>query len=231
MPWRKDHEEEISTLESSLPHDVLCCHTDIRGLKFNRYTTVETGANTEKFTKFGRVYSGHIPYAQKHDNINMLGSPYEITRSDMDNQKSITMLDLDTIEESVFINDFSPRFKKIFFSQILESTIDELEPIFRNNFIDIMIDPIMSLKAPLNILTDAITSQRSLKFHPYDPDQSNNLSQQMIDADGRQFNVMSFIKEYVSALDKDEETKEKLVNSINKLHQLVITQNQDQKIS
>ena len=53
----------------------------------------------------------------------------------------------------------------------------------------------------------------------------------MIDADGRQFNVMSFIKEYVSALDKDDETKEKLVNSINKLHQLVITQNQDQKIS
>ena len=231
MPWRKDHEEEISTLESSLPHDVLCCHTDIRGLKFNRYTTVETGANTEKFTKFGRVYSGHIHYAQKHDNINMLGSPYEITRSDMDNQKSITMLDLDTMEETVFINDFSPKFKKIFFSQILESTIDQLDPIFRNNFIDIMIDPIMSLKAPLNILTDAITSQRSLKFHPYDPDQSNNLSQQMIDADGRQFNVMSFIKEYVSALDKDEETKEKLVNSINKLHQLVITQNQDQKIS
>ena len=231
MPWRKDHEEEIITLESSLPHDVLCCHTDIRGLKFNRYTTVETGANADKFNKFGRVYSGHIHYSQKHDNINMLGSPYEITRSDMDNPKSITMLDLSTMEESVYVNDFSPKFKKIFFSQILESTIDQLEPIFRNNFVDVMIDPMMSLKAPLGILTDSITSQRTLKFHPYDPDQANNLSQQIIDADGRQFNVMSFIKEYVDQMDNDADTKEKLIKSISKLHQVIVTQAQDQKIS
>ena len=231
MPWRKNHEEEISTLESSLPHDVLCCHTDIRGLKFNRYTTVETGANADKFNKFGVVYSGHIHYAQKHDNINMLGSPYEITRSDMDNIKSITMLDLTTMKESVYVNDFSPKFKKIFFSHILESTIDQLEPIFRNNFVDVMIDPMMSLKAPLGILTDSITSQRTLKFHPYDPDQANNLSQQIIDADGRQFNVMSFIKEYVDRMDNDTETKERLIKSISKLHQVVVTQVQDQKIS
>ena len=230
MPWRKDHEAEEETLESALPHDVLCCHTDIRGLKFNRYSNVEEGSEASKFKKFGRVYSGHIHYAQKVNNINMLGSAYEITRSDMDNQKSITLLDLSDMEETVFPNNFSPKFKKFYFDQILESTPEELEPLFRNNFVDIMIDPVMSLKAPLNILIDSISSQRTLKFHPYDPEQSTNLSQQIFESEGKSFNVIDFIKEYVSLTEHDEETKEKIVSSLLKLHKLVTTQEQDQKL-
>jgi DNA repair exonuclease SbcCD nuclease subunit len=230
MPWRKDHQAEEETLESSLPHDVLCCHTDIRGLKFNKYSDVETGSSVAKFKKFGRVYSGHIHYSQKVDNINMLGSPYEITRSDMGNQKSITLLNLSSMEETVFVNDFSPKFKKFYFDQILELTPEELEPLFRNNFVDIMIDPVMSLKAPLNILTDTITSQRTLKFHPYDPQNSGNLSQQIFESEGKSFNVIDFIKEYVSLSDYDDDIKQKMISSLLKLHKVVTTQEQDQKI-
>ncbi len=230
MPWRKDHEEEEMTLEKALPHDVLCCHTDIRGLKFNRYVNIESGANQDKFNKFGRVYSGHIHYAQKVGNINMLGSPYELTRSDMDNTKSITLLDLETMKEEVYINDFSPRFKKLYFSDILNMCQEELEPLFRNNFIDVMIDPVMSLKAPLNILTDTINTQRSLKFHPYDPNQTS-LSQQMIESEGKQFNVVDFIKDYVDAMDCEEETKNKIVKSLTSLHKIVVSQEQDNRIA
>jgi DNA repair exonuclease SbcCD nuclease subunit len=230
MPWRKDHEEEETTLERALPHDVLCCHTDIRGLKFNRYVNIESGANQDKFNKFGRVYSGHIHYAQKVGNINMLGSPYELTRSDMDNTKSITLLDLETMKEEVYVNDFSPRFKKLYFSDILNMCQEELEPLFRNNFIDVMIDPVMSLKAPLNILTDTINTQRSLKFHPYDPNQTS-LSQQMIESEGKQFNVVDFIKDYVDAMDCEEETKNKIVKSLTSLHKIVVSQEQDNRIA
>jgi DNA repair exonuclease SbcCD nuclease subunit len=227
MPWRKDHEEEEQTLDSVDPHDVLCCHADIRGLKFNRYVNVETGAAQSKFDKFKRVYSGHIHYAQESANIKMLGSPYEITRSDMDNQKSITLLDAKTLKEQIFINDFSPKFKRFYFSDILESTPDELEPLFRNNFVDIMIDPVMSLKAPLNILTDLLQTQRTLKFHPYDPNQANSLSQQMIDIDGRQFNVLDFIKEYIDNTEEDEQTRQKMYQSLVKLHTIVTSQEQE----
>jgi DNA repair exonuclease SbcCD nuclease subunit len=230
MPWRKDHEEEEMTLEKALPHDVLCCHTDIRGLKFNRYVNIESGANQDKFNKFGRVYSGHIHYAQKVGNINMLGSPYELTRSDMDNTKSITLLDLETMKEEIYVNDFSPRFRKLYFSDILNMCQEELEPLFRNNFIDVMIDPVMSLKAPLNILTDTINTQRSLKFHPYDPNQTS-LSQQMIESEGKQFNVVDFIKDYVDAMDCEEETKTKIVKSLTSLHKIVVSQEQDNRIS
>jgi len=229
MPWRKDHQSEEETLDSVSDHDVLCCHTDIRGLKFNKYVKVEGGSAIEKYSKFGRVYSGHIHYAQKQNNINMLGSPYELTRSDMDNKKSITLLDLETMEETVFPNDFSPKFKRLYFDKILEMTPEELEPVFRNNFVDVMIDPAMSLKAQLSLFTDIITSQRSLNFHPYDPNQATSLSDQIMDVEGKQFNVMDFIKEYINNLEEEEQTKQKMVSSLSKLYAIVISQEQEQR--
>lgn len=229
MPWRKDHEAESQFLEQSDPHDVLCCHADIRGLKFNRYTSVETGSSMNEFEKFKRVYSGHIHYAQKAGNIRMLGSPYELTRSDMDNPKGITLLNVADLKETYFLNDFSPKFKRLYFNDILDSTPEDLEEVFRNNFIDIMIDPVMSMKAPLSILTDVLQTQRSLKFHPYDPNQANSLSQQMIDIEGRQFNVLDFIREYVDNLDEDQDTKDRMYLSLNKLHTIVTTQSQENK--
>jgi DNA repair exonuclease SbcCD nuclease subunit len=230
MPWRKDHQTEEEILDSASRHDVLCCHTDIRGLKFNKYVNIESGSDISKFSKFDRVYSGHIHYAQKSGNINMLGSPYEITRSDMDNPKSITLLDVETMKETVFPNTFSPKFKRLYFDKILESTLEEIEPVFNNNFIDIMIDPVMSLKAQLSLLTDILTSQRSLNFHPYDPDQATSLSQQMMDVEGRQFNVIDFIKEYVSNMDETDDVKSKMVSSLSKLYTIVSSQEQDQKL-
>ena len=232
MPWRKDHNAETETLEYVQPHDVLCCHADIRGLKFNKYVNVESGADISKFKKFTKVYSGHIHYAQKQDNITMLGSPYELTRSDMDNSKSITLLDLsNNMTEIVFPNTFSPRFKKFYFSDILESTPSELDEKFRNNFVDIMIDPLMALKAPLSMLTDMITSQRFLKFHPYDPEKSSTLSAQIIESDGDgQFNVLDFIRSYVESMDVDDAARKKIIGSLFKLHTIVVNQEQDKKL-
>jgi hypothetical protein len=109
-------------------------------------------------------------------------------------------------------------------------TIDQLEPEFRNNCVDVMIDPKMALKAPLNILTDSISTQRKLGFHPYDPNQANSLSSQIYDTDGRQFSVMDFVKEYVKEMEYDDETKNKLVTSLEKLYKMTIEKEQESRI-
>lgn len=230
MPWRKDHAAEEEFLDSSKPHDFLCCHADIRGLKFNRYVTVEEGADSKKFAKFKTVYSGHIHYSQIVNNIKMVGSPYELTRSDMGNPKSIVLLDLETGEDLKIINDFSPKFKKLFFDQILEMNTDELELEFKNNFIDVMIDPSMALKAPLNIISDTITSQRKLSFHPYDPNQATTLSNRIHETDGRQFSVIDFIREYINGMTHDDETKGKLIASLEKLHKITVDKDNESRI-
>ena len=93
-----------------------------------------------------------------------------------------------------------------------------------------MIDPKMALKAPLNILTDSIGSQRKLGFHPYDPNQANKLSAQIYDTDGRQFSVMDFVKEYINTMNYDDSTKERLIASVEKLYKITVDQDQETRI-
>ena len=98
----------------------------------------------------------------------MLGSPYELTRSDMGNPKGIHLLDLSTDKLYFFENQISPKFKRFQFSDLLEMNLEEINKEFSNNFVDIFIDPQMALKAPLDILTDAIEQPRRIQFHPHD---------------------------------------------------------------
>ncbi len=230
MPWRKDSQAEEETLDSILPHDYLCCHADIRGLKFNRFVNIEHGSSIEKFKKFGTVYSGHIHFSQTSGNIKMLGSPYELTRSDMDNPKGITLLDLENGNETFFKNDFSPKFKRYNFDEILEKSIDDVNELFNNNFVDVMIDPRMALKAPLNILTDSIINVRKITFHPFDPNQATLLSEKISSTENQNFDVLDFVDDYINSLEYDNETKSKLFTTIKKLHQLVINQDMENKL-
>ena len=230
MPWRKDHDTEKECLDNALAHDYLCCHTDVTGMKFNRYVNIETGVNSSDMKKFNRVFSGHIHYAQESGNIKMLGSPYEITRSDMGNTKGITLLDLETGRETFFKNDFSPKFKRFDFEKVLEMTIEDADDLFSNNFIDIMVDSSISFKAPLNVITDNINSARKISFHPFDPNQNGLLTEQFQNTENRTFSVMDFIDSYVSSLEYDEQTKEKLLKSINKLHKVIIAGDQDNNV-
>jgi len=223
MPWRKDHEAEGECLDHTIKHDFLCCHADIRGLKFNRYVKIEKGVDIAKLKKFGRVYCGHIHYGQEHKNIKLLGSPYEITRADIGNPKGVVILDLATGAEAFIENTYSPKHKKIDFNVVLDMTMEEADKEFKNNFIDVTIDPRMALKAPLNILTDTITSAKKISFHPYDPNQAGLILPDPEDVNYEQFSIMDFVKSYVENMEHDDETKEKLLNSIGKLHTIVTT--------
>jgi hypothetical protein len=103
LPWVEKHEEIKEIIQDPKnASDVLFCHTDIRGLSFNRFTKIEEGTEAEVFKSHKRVYSGHIHYAQKTSNIRMLGCPYELTRSDSGNQKSVWLYDLENDEETQF---------------------------------------------------------------------------------------------------------------------------------
>lgn len=220
MPWRKDSEQESETLNSIGSHDYLFCHTDIVGLKFNRYSDVEHGTKEGDLKKFRKIYSGHIHYSQNKGNIRMLGSPYELTRSDMGNRKYIMCLDLETEKEKTYTNDFSPKYKKFTFDYVLNKTPSELELEFRNNFVDIFIDPSLALKTQLGLISEIITTQRSLNFHPYT---SKNVTQNNVMYESNaQFNIMSFIKDYIDNIEgEDDSIKNKLYRSMVKLYQSV----------
>jgi len=223
MPWRTNEESAAELLAETSPHDYLFCHTDIRGLSFNKFTKIEEGLSYNKLENFNRVYSGHIHYSQNFGKVRMLGSPYQLTRSDMDNKKAILLLDLETEEEIIFENDFSPKFIRIGFDSVLEKTPIELENLFRNNFIDILIDPKLAVKASLGILTEMINTQLKTTFTPITENkvEDQNLDDALFNLDGKNFSIIDFSDEYINSMSESDETKEKMKKTIKVLYKRI----------
>lgn len=218
MPWRKDHAAENECVDNlGKGHDYLLCHADIQGLKFNKFTDITEGCNIDKFDVFKTVYSGHIHYAQKTRNVNMLGSPYQLTRSDIGNAKGITLLDLETEKETYWENNYSPKFIKMKFMDVLEMSPARLNQVFKNNFIDIYIDGEQALKAPINLFMDLLDgSYRRIDFHPLLGDQEEMPTEE--EFQDTNFDLLKFAKEYVQTLPYEDDTKTKLYDFVSKLY-------------
>jgi hypothetical protein len=52
----------------------------------------------------------------------------------------------------------------------------------------------------------------------------------MRSTEDRQFDVLDFIEEYVGQLNHDSETQTKILSTINKLHSIIVSQDQENKI-
>lgn len=153
MPWKDTKELEQMTIDNNSA-DYMYCHTDVMGLKFNSFVKVSHGNTAQSFNKFKRVYSGHIHFAQKQKNIRMVGSPYQMTRSDIGNPKKVCILDFDTDTEEFWENDYSPKFLKIKLESLIDMTLERAKHIIENNFVDILVSPAMIESFPFSALLD-----------------------------------------------------------------------------
>lgn len=217
MPWRKDHDEERETLRKTDPHDYMFCHTDVKGLLFNKYVKITEGLDYEEIDRFEKVFSGHIHYAQDYKKMRMLGSPYQLTRSDTGNMKGITVLDLETGEETYYENKRSPKFIRISFEKVLNSTPNELEKTFKNNFVDILVDPQMAVKVPLGLLTEYVTPPLRITFTPVTNPDEVIIDEGFHDLEGKNFSILDLTKIYLDNCNYEEEKKTKLYKAIQSL--------------
>jgi hypothetical protein len=209
----------------------LFCHTDIRGLSFNRFTKIEDGVETEFFKGYTRVFSGHIHYSQKRNNIRMLGCPYELTRSDGGNPKSIWLYDLQEDKEIQFKNDYTPKFLRYKLDWILEQTIEDLQNIFYNNFVDIMITPQWSLKFPFSAFVEKFKGYRKINHIivteeeqkiEYDNDEEKESTNEEI-------NLTVLIEKHIEDLHYSDAIKEKLKIVSKKLYQETIQELEEKR--
>lgn len=139
LPWNNSYKELKNTiLESKC--ELVCCHTNLIGCKFDRFRKIENheGLNINDLT-LERVYSGHIHWSQQNGNVNMLGTPYEITRSDFNNDKGFWILEPETMKETQILNNYSPKYKKLYLNHCLEMTPESLLNIIDNSRLDLIV--------------------------------------------------------------------------------------------
>jgi predicted MPP superfamily phosphohydrolase len=139
IPWVERRLDLINEIKSN-PGDYLFCHSDLNGCRMHLNSIAHRNPdkiNVEDFSGYKHVFSGHIHIRQTNNNFTFIGSPYQMDRNDMNNDKGITILHPHSGEVDFHLNDYSPVFKKV--SVIQEDDLDLLEGLNMKDYIDIKI--------------------------------------------------------------------------------------------
>lgn len=221
MPWRHSTEHESETLEELGGGDYLFCHSEMQGILLNAKVKQKEGTRVGKFKNYGRVYSGHIHFAQIHGNVHMVGNAYQMTRSDMDNAKGVYLLDLEEGEHHFYENKVTPEFRKINILRALEMTLGDFKKNIRNNFVDLYIPSDIMIKYNMSHFINLIQEDaRSIDPNIYD-------EQTFIDIDNideeiqngyKNFDVQNLCRKWIDRLSIDDDYKQKAKQKIDSLY-------------
>ena len=140
MPWVEKRLDMIKEIQSN-SGDYLFCHSDLNGCRMHLNSVAHRNPDkidVGEFSRFKRVFSGHVHIRQTNSNFEFIGSLYQMDRNDLGDQKGITVLDLNTDEIDFIPNTYSPVFRK--FRVVSEEDIDKLESLKDSkDYIDIAI--------------------------------------------------------------------------------------------
>ena len=225
FPWGMGIEEEREFLEST-SSDVLFVHTDIKDARFNSKVKVEHGNGTETYRRHKRVYGGHIHYRQRvNDFITLIGSPYQMTRTDIGNRKGVYLLDLQTKEETFFENSFSPEFITANFDSIIDMNREELNSVFSNKFVDLKVSKRWFEEVDVPSFALSFKTQRSIEIQEIEDSDSIELDESFdidfLDEVTPAFDILTLSKELIDRLEFDEETKNTIENKITLLYERI----------
>ena len=220
MPWRKDKDHEQESLAKYKNIDYLFCHSEVKGVRTtsNPHIKLEEGNDVNLFKGFKRVYSGHIHFTQRFSNVNFVGNPHQMTRSDRGNKKGVWLLDANSGSESFYENTHSPVFLKYKMASVLEETVESLQHKFLNNFVDLQLSSNFLSTCNISTLLSMLeTSARKIELDIQD-DIVENEEVEIDENISGEFNILNISRTYIDSTPYDKELRERLMNSIKTLY-------------
>lgn len=133
LPWITDYKN----VEFE-PSEFCFAHMDVAGFMMDKYNMCSNGVSVKKLAEnFMHVYTGHFHTRSKkmigNCDIQYIGSPYQLTRIDAGQDRGCTILDLDTNETELIVNEKSIKYVKITYPDVPEN----IEDVVSNNIVDI----------------------------------------------------------------------------------------------
>ena len=105
LPWvNTDNYDKSIDFIKSASAPILVGHLELEGYDVIRGVKHDGGMSSTLFDRYEQVYSGHFHCRQESDNIYYLGTQYQITFSDMHEQKGFHILDTNTREIEFILN-------------------------------------------------------------------------------------------------------------------------------
>ena len=118
LPWinSENYDESLEAIQNS-KSKIAMGHLEINGFKATRGHMMEDGMDTDVFSKFNAVYSGHFHTRSTDGKINYLGNPYEMYWNDVNDTRGFHIFDTDTITHAPINNPY-----KLFYNVYYEDT-------------------------------------------------------------------------------------------------------------
>ena len=108
IPWIcKENESEVFQFIDGSKSDLCFGHFEIAGFPMYRGMTAEEGLSHDMFAKYERVLSGHYHTRSKAENIEYIGTPYEMTWQDAYDPRGFSVFDTETRELHFVENPFT----------------------------------------------------------------------------------------------------------------------------
>jgi len=107
LPWvnKENYEESIQFIKKANAA-ILVGHLELDGYQVLRGVKYHGGMDSKLFDRYEKVLSGHFHCRQEQDNIYYLGTQYQMTFADLNEQKGFHILDTETREVEFIENPY-----------------------------------------------------------------------------------------------------------------------------
>ena len=213
VPWVEDKKEMQEILKSNSAN-YLFVHDDFSGMKSNSKTVVPGGLPYAIVKNYDFVYSGHIHFGQKINNVTMVGTPYHTEYSDVDNIKKVYLLDFTDTSEKTFDNYYSPMYKRVKLEDAIEMGEEKFKEEVNNNFVEVIVDSSKTKSFDCDEFASKFSESRSIEFKPTASEVEEDEESYVEDA-GKSNEEL--IEDWVAKTDYDARIKTKLVEVAKKV--------------
>lgn len=218
MPWINNYNDEKETVLNNKA-DYLFAHTEFKGYHNTKHSIVNEGQEIENFKNYKKVFSGHIHLRQEYKNFTLIGSPYSMSRSDIDNKKGIYILDTNNFKQEFIENNYSPEFKKLQLKDTLNINLENFKNLIKNNFVDIISNNSDLLSLFFNKISELSLNCKRLEpilLNEYDINIQN--FEEAINQDYSEFNIVDLTNNFIDELPYNQTKKTELKDIINNLY-------------
>lgn len=139
LPWIcEDNEKEIQDAIETSTANYCMGHFELEGFDMFKGQPSHEGQEVKNLDKFKQVFSGHYHHRSSKKNILYVGTPYEMTWMDFDDQKGFHVLDTETLELEFIKNPYVIH-QKIIYDESIKTFDKENLSIYKNCFIKLIV--------------------------------------------------------------------------------------------
>lgn len=138
IPWIcKENESDVFSFIDNSKSDLCLGHFEIAGFPMYRGHIAEEGLSHDMFMKYERVLSGHYHTRSKAENIEYIGTPYEMTWQDYADPKGFVVFDTETRELEFIQNPFTIHERLVYDDK---SVVPDLSTIdIKNKYVKVIV--------------------------------------------------------------------------------------------